>query len=691
MKRTLILLSFFVVLTSFAQKTVVKKDSIPNKVFEIKVLPRVKKDKILLRWAPNDAIAWKKLNKYGYLLERYTVTRDNKTLETPEKVVLIAIAKPDPLENWEKEVKSNENAAIIAQAIYGKGFAVTGNDKIQAIINLSEEAEQRFTFALFTADKDFEIAKKAGLGYEDKTALKNEKYLYRVSSNIPETELSVKYGGVFVGLKEYEDLPKPMDFTAHFTDHSTMLSWNFKILSRSYGSYYVERSLDKINFERITKKPYTSMNQENANNSRIFYADTISNDKQYSYRIQGISTFGELGPYSDVKTGKGKSILKYVPHLTLKDLKEDNSVTLTWDFPEEGNNDITGFELNRSNQDEDNYTAVVKNIPPKDRTVVYKKLDPTNYFTITALGKNGGNTTSFAMLVQPIDSIPPAKPVGLKATIDSLGLVKITWDANKEKDLMGYRIYRGSNATEEFSQLTVSPSEPNSFMDKVVIKSLNSKVFYKIIAVDTRYNMSPFSEILTVKKPDVISPTAPIFTHFEAKDGSVFLEWVNSQSEDVASQLLYRKENEQKDWTLILEEKNKLEKYQDKNVKPDTTYRYALFAKDDSKLLSNPGPEIAVFVPKSSNTPTIKGFFAQVNSATNTIDLSWNYTSKDLESFELYKATADQPLQLMQAVSPQTFSLADPTITINTTYKYGIRALFTDGRMSPMEFFTIKF
>jgi uncharacterized protein len=35
--------------------------------------------------------------------------------------------------------------------------------------------------------------------------------------------------------------------------------------------------------------------------------------------------------------------------------------------------------------------------------------------------------------------------------------------------------------------------------------------------------------------------------------------------------------------------------------------------------------------------------------------------------------------------------LADPTITINTSYKYGIRALFTDGRMSPMEFFTIKF
>jgi uncharacterized protein len=691
MKKILIILSFFVLMTSFGQKNTPKKDSLPAKIVEIKVLPRVQKDKILLRWAVTDAIAWKKLNKYGYLLERYTIARDNKTLSTPEKVVLVAVVKPEPVESWEKLIETNDNAAIVAQAIYGESFAVSGTDKIQAIINMSEETEQRFTFALFAADKDFEIAKKAGLGYEDKTTLKNEKYVYRVSSNVPEKELVIKYGGVFVVPKEYEDLPKPIDFTAHFTDSSTMLSWNFKILSHAYGSYYVERSVDKINFERITKKPYTSMNQQNENNTRIFYADSIANDKPYSYRVQGISTFGELGPYSQIITGKGKSILKFVPHLTVKDCKEDNSVTLTWEFPEEGNNDITGFELNRSDQDDDKYITVVKNIAPKERTVVYKKLEPSNYFTITALGKQGANRTSFAMLVQPIDSIPPAKPVGLKALIDSLGIVKITWDANKEKDLMGYRIYRGNNPTEEFSQLTVSPSEPNNYTDKVVVKSLNSKVFYKIIAVDNRYNMSPYSEMLTVKKPDVIAPTSPVFTHFEAKDGTVFLEWINSQSEDVASQLLYRKENDQKDWTLILEDKNKLEKYQDKNLKADTTYRYALFAKDDSKLVSNPGPEVAIFVPKSSNVPSIKGFFAQVNPATNTIDLSWNYTVKDLESFELYKAIGDQPLQLMQVVAPQTLRLADPTITINTNYKYGIRALFTDGRMSPMAFFTLKY
>ncbi|MCV9926823.1 hypothetical protein OIU83_04140 [Flavobacterium sp. LS1R49] len=688
--KILIILVFTIMGNVFSQNKIGEVNT-TEKNPEIQVIARVKKDRILLRWAVTDPVAWKKLNTHGYLVERYTVTRDNKTLPTPEKIVLSKVSKPEPLETWEKLIQDNDNAAIIAQAIYGEDFAVTGNDNLETIVNLSEETEQRFTFALFTADKDFEIAKKAGLGFEDKTAKQNEKYAYRVSSNVPEKEMNIVYGGVFVSLKEYESLPKPMDFTAHFTDKSTMLSWNFKILSHAYGSYYIERSTDKKTFERITEKPYTSLSQENTNNNRIFYVDSITNNKSYSYRIQGISSFGELGPYSEIITGKGKSLLKYVPHLTVKDFKDDTTVTLSWEFPEEGNEEISGFELNRSDTDDNKYTTVIKNIAPKNRSVTYNKLSSTNYFTITAVGKQGSSRTSFPMLVQPVDSIPPSKPIGLKGVIDSLGVVKITWTPNKEKDLMGYRIYRGNTAEEEFSQLTVSPSEPNTYEDKVVIKSLNSKVYYRVIAVDYHYNMSPFSETLIIKKPDVIPPTSPVFTKYEIKDGAVFLEWVNSQSEDVASHQLYRKENEQEKWELILNDATKLESYQDKKTVEGSTYRYAIFAKDESGLTSNPSPEIALFVPKYTVKPAVKGFYAQANPNTKSIDLSWDYKENDIEGFEIYKATNQEPLQLIQIVKADSRRLSDPTLTINTTYKYGIRALFKDGRISKMDFYTVKF
>lgn len=688
----LIILSFLVIGHNYAQEKKNTENFTTTEIKpEIQVIARVQKDRILLRWAVTNAIAWKKLNMYGYSLERYTVTRDNKTLVNPEKVVLAKIIKPEPVETWENLIENNDNAAIVAQAIYGEEFSVTGGDKLESIINLSEETEQRFTFALFTIDKDFEIAKKAGLGFEDNTAKINEKYAYRISSNVPENEMIIAYGGIFTGLKEYQPLPKPLDFRAYFTDNSTMLSWNFKILSHAYGSYYVERSLDKKNFQRLTEKPYTNLNQQNTSNNQIFYVDSIANNKPYSYRIQGISSFGEVGPYSEIITGKGKSILKYVPHLTVKDFKDEKTVTLSWEFPEEGNEEISGFELNRSDKEDDKYVTVIKNIPAKNRSVTYNKLSPTNYFTITAIGKQGNARASFPMLVQPVDSIPPVKPIGLKGTIDSLGVVRITWDQNKEKDLMGYRIYKGNTAEEEFSQITVSPQELNTYQDNVILKSLNSKVYYKIIAVDTHYNMSPFSEVLIVKKPDVVPPTSPIFTKYEIKDGIIFLEWINSQSEDIASHQLYRKENDQEKWELILNDVKKLETYQDKKTTEGSTYRYAIFAKDESGLTSNPSPEVALFVPKYTVKPAVKGFYAQTNPTTNTIDLSWDYKENDVDNFEIYKAVNQESLQLIQVVKAELRKLSDPTLTINTTYKYGIRAVFKDGRMSKMDFYTVKF
>ncbi|CAI2767623.1 fibronectin type III domain-containing protein [Flavobacterium collinsii] len=688
----LILLTFITISTNYSQENNTPGEANPTEIkSDIQVIARVQRDRILLRWAVSNAIAWKKLNIYGYTVERYTVTRNNKTLTAPEKVILVSALKPEALETWEKLIEKNDNAAIVAQAIYGENFSVTGTDKLENIVNLSEENEQRFTFALLTADRDYEIAKKAGLGFEDKTVKPNEKYAYRVISNVPEKEATISYGGIFVGLNDYQPLPKPIDFTAHFTDSGTMLSWNFKILSHTYANYFVERSTDKKTFTRITDKPYTSLNQENTSNSQIFYVDSIANNKPYSYRIQGISPFGELGPYSQVITGKGVEILKYVPHLTVKEFKDENTVTLTWEFPDEGNDDITGFELNRSDKDDDGYKTVVKNIPAKSRAVTYNKLLSTNYFTITALGKQGSNRTSFPMLVQPVDSIPPSKPIGLKGVIDSLGVVKLTWDPNKEKDLLGYRIYKGNTAEEELTQLTVSPSEPNSYQDKVLVKSLNSKVYYKVVAVDYHYNMSEFSEVLILKKPDVIPPTSPVFTSFKIKEGSIFLEWVNSQSEDVAVHQLYRKENDQKDWTLILETKNKEEKFRDKTAIEGSTYRYAIFAKDESNLVSNPSPELTLFVPKYSVMPAVKGFFAQPNKTTNTIDLSWDYSNNEVDGFEIYKASDKDPLQLIQIVPGNTRFLPDPTITINTTYQYGIRATFKDGRTSKMDFYTVKF
>jgi hypothetical protein len=655
---------------------------------EIKVIAKAQTNAVLLRWGVTRADVWRKLNKYGYTIERYTLTQDNKTLSTPEKIILVQNLKPDPLNNWGKIVETSDNGAIMAQSLYGETFSVEGLNKIEQIVSVSEENEQRFTYALFAADRDFEVAQKAGLGYVDNTVKSNEKYVYRIISNVPENEMVIPYGGVFIGLSDYETLPKPIDLTVHFENNKSILSWDFKSLSSVYGSYFIERSLDKKKFERIVKKPYTSMNLETSNT--IFYIDSIANNINYSYRIQGVDIFGENGPYSEIISGKGKDELKVVPHLTIKEFPEDNTAKLTWEFPVENENEISGFEINRSDDDEA-YAAIIKNISPKNRSVEVRKLSSSNYFTISAIGKKGSKTTSQSMLVQPVDSIPPAKPLELKGIIDSTGVVKLNWIKNKEKDLLGYRIYRAFNAEEEFSQLTVSPYENNSYQDVVVVENLNSKVFYKIMAVDLRYNMSVFSDVLVLEKPDVIPPTSPVFKNYEVNEGKVYLEWANSSSADAEKLLLYRKESNETDWVLILEDMKKTENYTDSKVVEGNQYSYKMVAKDKHELQSVPSPILNVIVPKASVMPAVKGLYAQVNLIDKNIKLTWSYEQKEADSFEIYRAEVDLPLQLKKTQMASVKFYTDDNCTINTTYKYAVRPLFKDGRMGKMSFYTVKF
>jgi hypothetical protein len=60
----------------------------------------------------------KKLNKYGYLVERFTITRNNKTLSSPEKLFWLNKVKPEPLVSWEAIIDTNENAHYSSSTLW---------------------------------------------------------------------------------------------------------------------------------------------------------------------------------------------------------------------------------------------------------------------------------------------------------------------------------------------------------------------------------------------------------------------------------------------------------------------------------------------------------------------------------------------------------------------------------------------
>ena len=376
---------------SFAQEQ--EKPIIPH----IRLKTDSKKDHISLRWAVDEPLAWQKANKTGFQLKRYTLMRDGKLLPKPEEKDL-GIFLPAPEKEWQKVVEKNDNAAIVAQSLFGESFEVEmgeQKDKLQGIVNKSQETEQRFAYALMAADLDFEVAKLAGWAYVDKDVKPNERYLYTVTINQKNTSgtiVMVEKGDAVASTSENVELPKPMDFIGIFKDKTVTLSWEYLQLRDTYTSYYVEKSENGSPFKPLGDLPVMNMNDSDGRQAQgMTYVDSLKqNNAKFSYRIRGKTIFGDYGPYSDVVSGEGKKSLEASPRISNFEISEDENITINWEFPQEAEKDIASFELLHSETDLQNTYKVVKNkIPVTTRTLVTKSLAPSNYFKIQAIGKAG--------------------------------------------------------------------------------------------------------------------------------------------------------------------------------------------------------------------------------------------------------------------------------------------------------------
>ncbi len=668
------------------------QDSLPT----VKILARVQDDKILLRWAVNDAITWQKTNTSGFILEKYLFSKNGERLPQPERIWSKPI-KADPLETWQDIVENNDYAAIIAQAIYGESFLIEGGSEgeLADIVNLVNENEQRFSFALLAADMNFDAAKKAGWGYTDTQVNKNEEYAYRIQSALPQEQLAVKASTVLAGLNDYEPLPPPIDLQAIFRDKSALITWEYELFKSIYTSYSLERSEDGTNFTPLSKEPLVNLNDKpEAPAKRMYYIDSLAqNNKTYYYRVNGISPFGEKGTYSEVVSGQGQAALLFTPRISdFKFTENQNEAVIIWEFPKEGEAVIEKFQLNQANKDSGPYSVVVDNIPVTQREITYSKLNPSNYFTITAIGKAPKQQkTSFSTLIQPIDSIPPASPVELEGNIDTLGIVRFKWKPNTEQDMLGYRIFRGFTATEEPSQITVSPIEVTQFTDTVVVENLNSKVYYQVVAVDKRFNHSRKSEVLVLEKPDVIPPTAPVFSNYKIENGTVKIFWINS-SEENATHILTRKNiTDSTQWETVYTVNDTIEQFTDTKVDVDKVYQYHIKAVDKSGLESLPSPPLTVRVTDLTPQDIIKELNYTVYREDNYIDLFWRANNEAIAEYTIYKQINDKDPTIMRVVPANIKRLIDRAINPNQEYTYYIKATLTNGKFSKVKIVKIKY
>lgn len=682
----------------YSQRKEQKELPVPH----IRLKAGVKKDAIALRWAVDEPFAWQKANKIGFQLKRYTLVRNGKTLSVPEQKDLGKFL-PKPEKEWRKYVEENDNAAIVAQSLFGESFEVEMGEKkkegIEGIINKSQEIDQRFAFALMAADLDFKVAELAGWAYVDRETKPNEKYLYSVSINTDvSTSLLVEKGSAVAQLSDYQDLPKPLDFIGIFQDKTVLLAWEYLQLRDIYTSYFIEKSENGIDFKPLGDLPIMNMNDKDGKPAQgMTYADSLAqNNVQYSYRIRGKTIFGDYGPYSEIVSGAGKKAMEATPMIKNFDVIGDDLVKIEWEFPKESENQIVGFELLHSETDGQNtYKVVQKNISRNQRSIVTKNITPSNYFKIRAIGDNN-RTESFSILVQLYDETPPAVPVGLTGKIDSTGIVRLEWKANTEKDLGGYHVFRGVQKGEEMMRLTPEMITKNTFEDKVTLENLNSKVYYYVVSLDKRKNQSQPSKIIEIEKPDKVRPEAPVFAEYKLEDtGDITLKWYKSHSDDAVLHQLFRKDIDETKAPVrkIYETKNidALYSYTDKQVENNKRYVYYLQAVDKSNLVSDKSLEITLRSNKIVPAAVITNLAGSANGNKKMIELNWKNKSKNISEIIVYRQKGDEKPTLWETLSGKQEFLEDKIVSSGNVYTYYIKPMLENNQVAKTEKITINF
>jgi hypothetical protein len=662
-----------------------QQNEVPVRV-AVKVLANPVDNRITLRWAPTTPPSWEYGNNYGYSVQRVTITRNNQPLTSKAKIILSSFIAPKPLAEWEREVKQNKYAAVAAQALYGKKFEVSQQGGVAGMVNQAKESEQRFSFALFSADYSPVVAVMSGLSFTDTHVNQEENYLYKVWVNMPDNRYPIDTGYVYTGLKEARALPALPKPEVKFMDKQAVISWNYGYYVNTYIAYFVERSADGgKNFNSISKDPIVPAENTSTPTGIVNIIDTLQdNTITYSYRIKGVSVFGESGPYSTTAGGHGKKSLSAAPAIRNLTVIDNERVKFQWEYPPTMITEVSGFQIERSFKPKGPFEIISPVLKANVQEFMDTKPRSSNYYRVVALGEDD-KTYSFPHLAQLTDSIPPAVPQGISAVVDTLGVVTLKWERGKEDDLLGYRVFRANFDSHEYGQVTTSPVQEPLFIDTINLKTLTKNIYYKVVAVDRHFNPSKFSDAVVVERPDIIPPSTPSFCNIQYRSGEgVVLQWIRSSSEDVSKHVLYKRSSFDNSWKIVATTSDSTSRFVDTEVPNKNTYEYVLVAQDRSGLVSKPSSPIRIAVNDRSNKPSIDKFAARADEQNKEVVLSWSYDAPEVQQFWIYRKDAEGRMRLLESVPPEVKQFNDKLLTVNTQYEYSIKAVFRDGAHSPL-------
>lgn len=633
----------------------------------------VKKDAVILRWVPTNKTVYKSIMRNGLKITRF----EKENGKTINPVMLSNNLKPylskDTLK-WAFLLKDVPDAVISYKVITGFENNTPQSGKTQEV-----NEKMFYDLMLLSADFNSKIAKASGLYFKDSTIISGKEYFYKIELNNNLAKIAPVTIEVNSGILSANP---DIDNLSHSVKGKVVkLKWKTTELRTSFSGYNVERSTDSINFTKINTSPVILLStQFEKQKDEIVFDDTCSDvNKIYYYRIYGINFFGEFSKPSNVIAVKFYNDFKSFPVIDSIQTINNQKVFLRWKMKEEiENKHVKEFVLLRSKKDSGPYDVIYKTNQPAQ--FIDEKPESSNYYKIGAVSYGNDTAYSYSSLALIIDSIPPLAPKDLKAKVDLKGNVTLTWEKNEEKDLQGYKIFKANALNEEFVQISNKFIYTNEFKDKLNLKTLSKKIYYRVVATDNRFNNSDFSEPIEVKRPDTIAPIAPIINNLKMVQNGIEVSWILSNSDDVKQYVLYRqdmkincKEEKIKDWLA----KDSLKTFLDTNLTLGESYRFKIVVIDEDDNISVSNYPFMKF--ETGYRKKISNIQHNVDRTEKKIGLEWDYPINEIEKYIIYRSKNTDPYTIIKTIPAVKNQFEDKELNMGNIYSYKIKAVYKIG------------
>ncbi|MER6027262.1 PA14 domain-containing protein [Streptomyces sp. NPDC001851] len=262
------------------------------------------------------------------------------------------------------------------------------------------------------------------------------------------------------------------------------------------------------------------------------------------------------------------------------------------------------------------------------------KTGATYYYEVRAYDRAGNESAGTAdQGVTTVDTTPPAAPADAAGwSMDPVREVTLSWSANTEPDVAGYRVYRST-------AWPVTTTPDNLLSGEALLRSTTwtdrppqtgDRYFYVVTAVDTAGNESAPSGTSEYYTRDETPPTYAPDVKAEDGEHGVTLRWDwGPPGSGVSRFVVYR------DGARLTEVAGT--SYTDTDIARSTTHTYMVWAVDDAGNGGPaPTPVTVHHVGDYTPPPAVTGLTATAQG--NGVLLDWDdSTAADVDHYEIHR------------------------------------------------------